>query len=373
MGRVADALIVDIEKRYESGVAIAAELRLTMSPGTIVVLFGPSGSGKTTVVRAVAGLEHPERGVIRFNEETWFDRARSVFIEPQRRRVGYVFQEAALFPHLTVLENIGYGEPKRLAPQTDVGRPFKGRCSDLIEMLELNDLAGRYPRQLSGGQAQRVALARALAANPRLLLLDEPFAALDAPARTGLRRLVRTLIERLGIAALLVTHDRTEAIALGDQMAVLAEGRIRQTGPVLEVLRRPADLAVARSVGVESVIPARVGRIDDGLVELRVGSSVLRAVDTELGNETRDVFACIRAEDVMLERAAGSQASARNHLAARIVAIESEGAIERVMLDCGFPLAALITRNAREELALHVGGSVVAAIKATAIHLVPKV
>jgi molybdate transport system ATP-binding protein len=383
---MADALIVDIGKRFPSGVAIAADLRVSIGPGTIVVLFGPSGSGKTTIVRSVAGLERPDRGIIEFNGETWLDADASVFVEPQRRRVGYVFQDAALFPHLSVLDNIRYGADARLTWRRSSDLQNSGErhgwsedprdmmgVGELLDMLDVRDLSTRRPRQLSGGQAQRVALARALAASPRLLLLDEPFAALDTPARAGLRRLLRTAIERLGIAAILVTHDRTEAIALGDQMAVLAGGRIRQVGPVLDVFRRPADLIVAQSVGIESVLPARIEGSANGLVELRVGDKMLRAVESELEPDTRDVFACIRAEDVTIERVADPNASARNHLPGRIVTIESEGPIERLTLDCGFTLAALITRQAREEMALQAGGSVVAAVKATAIHLVPKV
>lgn len=361
---MADDLIVDVEQRFPSGVVIAAAFRAPMRAGGILVLFGPSGSGKTTVLRSIAGLARPGRGVVRFGADTWFDADAKIFVEPQRRRIGYVFQEAALFPHLTVQANIEYGLALLHAPERAT------RVQEMIQLLELADLAGRHPRELSGGQAQRVALARALAPHPRLLLLDEPFASLDAPARMALRRLLRTSIERIGISAVLVTHDRTEAIALGDQIAVLAEGRIRQVGPVLDVFHRPADLVVARSVGVESVVPARVERSMNGLVELRVGDTTIRAVDVAL--DAREVFACIRAEDVTLERSAPSNASARNHLQGRIVSVEHEGPIERVMIDCGFPLAALITRHAREEMSLQVGGTVVAAIKATAVHLVPR-
>jgi molybdate transport system ATP-binding protein len=316
------------------------------------------------VVRAIAGLERSARGRIAFNGDPWLDTAAGVFVPPQRRRVGCVFQDAALFPHLSVLDNVRYA-----APPAGAALP----AADLLDLLDIRDLAARRPGQLSGGQAQRVALARALAAGPRLLLLDEPFAALDVPARGALRRLLRAVLQRLGVAAVLVTHDRTEAIALGDQMAVLAGGRIRQVGPVLDVFRRPADLAVAESVGVESVLPARVERVVEGLAELRVGPALLRAVDLSGDLEARDVFACIRAEDVTLERGAGQAASARNHLPGRIVSIDSEGPIERLALDCGFPLAALITRHAREEMALRPGAPIVAAVKATAIHLVPKV
>ena len=184
--------------------------------------------------------------------------------------------------------------------------------------------------------------------------------------------MVRDSLRRLGIAAVLVTHDRSEAIALGDRMAVLADGRVRQVGPVADVFRRPSDLVVAQSVGIESVIPARIERAVDGLIELRVGETTLRAVEADLDPLARDVFACIRAEDVTIERGPSSGASARNHLAGRILTIDAEGPVERLAIDCGFPLAALVTRQAREEMVLLPGTPVVAAIKATAVHLVAR-
>ena len=287
------------------------------------------------------------------------------WIAPQRRRIGYVSQDPALFPHLTTAANVEYGIGRRAG---SAGSPASG----VLETLGLDALRDRYPRQLSGGEAQRVALARAIATAPRLLLLDEPFAALDTPTRTHLRRQLRALIRQLQIPAVMVTHDRTEAMAIGDQMVVLAEGRVRQIGPVHEIFQRPSDPVVARSVGMESVIPAEVQRADHGLVELAVGTALLRAVDHESGTGTREVFACIRAEDVTLERAAPASASARNHLRGRITAIEAEGALDRVFLDCGFPLVALVTRHAREEMGLAEGMTIVAAIKATSIHLVAR-
>jgi molybdate transport system ATP-binding protein len=213
-------------------------------------------------------------------------------------------------------------------------------------------------------------LARALAPRPALLLLDEPFASLDTPTRMRMRTLLRHAVQQMGIGAVLVTHDRSEAIALGDQMVVVADGRVRQVGAVLDVFRRPADLSVAQSVGVESVLPARVERSDNGLVDLQVGTATIRAVDP--GLEGAEVFACIRAEDVTIELDAASNASARNHLPGRITSIAPDGPLERITVDCGFSLAALITRHAREELDLRPGSRVVAAVKATAIHLVAR-
>jgi len=243
-------------------------------------------------------------------------------------------------------------------------------------MIGIGGLERRYPRQLSGGEAQRVALARALAPRPRLLLLDEPFAALDAPTRGRLRHDVRALLQRTGTPAILVTHDRSEALTMGDSVAVAIGGRIRQRGAVSDVFSHPADADVAASLGVEAVLPARIGSSSDGLLAVTVNDVVVYVADRAGRGDPlaagSDVYACIRAEDVTLETQSPAHASTRNHLAARVVSILSEGPIDRVTLDCGFALDALITRRAREELNLHPGDRVTAAIKATSIHLVPR-
>ena len=361
---MAGALTVDIEKRFARGAVVAPRFDAALRAGAILVVFGPSGAGKTTLVRCLAGLERPEAGRIVCDGETWLDA--HTWVPPQQRRIGYVGQEAALFPHLSVRANVGYG----LGARSD--RPRDRRIDELLALAGVSELQHRRPHELSGGQAQRVALARALAPAPRLLLLDEPFGALDGPARARLRGDLRSIVRRLAASAVLVTHDRTDAIAIGDELVVLVDGRVRQVGAVSEVFRRPADLAVARTVGVESVLPATVRRVENGLVELSVGAATLRAADVDGAAASQDVFVCIRAEDVTLQRAAAPGASARNHVSGRIASIESEGALERVTVDCGFPLAALVTRAAREELALAEGVPIVAAIKATAIHLVPR-
>jgi molybdate transport system ATP-binding protein len=286
---MADALNVDLERRFAGGPTIAARLAVDLHGPTVLVLFGPSGSGKTTVLRALAGLDHPDCGYIRFRGQTWFDSESRVAVPPQARRTGCVFQDAALFPHLTARANVEYG----IAQADREAR--RSQAAEMLSLVEAVELADRYPAELSGGQARRVALARALAARPHLLLLDEPFAALDQPAQTRLRRLLRSLLNALDIPCVLVTHDRTEALALGDQMAVLAGGSIRQVGPVTDVFRRPADLVVAQSVGVESVLAARVEHVQDGLADLAVGPARLRAVAEGLEPASRDVYACIRA------------------------------------------------------------------------------
>jgi molybdate transport system ATP-binding protein len=329
------------------------------------VLFGPSGAGKSTVLRQLAGLERPDRGLIRFGGETWFDRDAGVWHSPQQRHVGIVSQEPTLFPHLSVRDNVEYGIAAR--PR----EVRASRTSELAEVLGVMPLLARRPRELSGGEARRVAMARALAPSPRLALLDEPLAALDAPARARLRRDIRGVLQRTGTPAVLVTHDRSEALAMGDRIAVLIAGRVRQVGAVSDVFSRPADAAVAASVGVEAVVPAQVVGARDGLLSVAVGDIVLQVAERDEMPVGSTVYACIRAEDVTLEQSA-AHASTRNHLAARVVAVSAEGPVDRVMLDCGFPLDALITLRAREELQLECGGSITAAIKATSIHLVAR-
>jgi molybdate transport system ATP-binding protein len=360
-------LRVDVEQRFASGVVVAPVLDVELAPGTILVLFGPSGAGKTTMLRQVAGLERPDRGRIQFGGDTWCDMSCGEWRSPQERRIGMVFQQPALFPHLSVRDNIEYGLSTLVAAER------RQRSGELIRLLAIPELADRLPRALSGGEAQRVAVARALAPKPGLVLLDEPFASLDVPARARLRREVRSLMQRSGTPAVLVTHDRTEALALGDQIAVATGGRIRQVGPIADVFSRPADADVAASLGVEAVLPGRIVDAREGLLSVQVGDTVIHVAEREPTAVGSNVYACIRAEDVTLETQSPAHASTRNHLAARVIAIAAEGPIDRVSLDCGFALDALITRRAREELRLAVGAPITAAIKATSVHLVPRI
>ena len=374
----AAALSVQLGQRFAGGFTVAAALDIDMRPGTMLVLFGPSGAGKTTILRHIAGLERPDAGSIRFGGDVWCDSATSVWRPPQGRRVGYVFQEPALFPHLTVRDNVRYavgvrGRSQRSESKTGVEGRTSRRIAEIETMLGIGDLGNRYPRALSGGEAQRVALARALAPGPRLLLLDEPFASLDAPTRLRLRRELRALLQTTGTPAILVTHDRNEALAMGDVVAVVIDGRVRQAGAVGDVFSRPADADIAASLGVDAVLPARVAGSTDGVIEVSIGELLLHVAEREPIAPGTFVYACVRAEDVTLESRTPGQASSRNHLAARIVSIASEGPIDRVTLDCGFALDALITRRSREEMYLSPGAHVTAAIKATSVHLIPRI
>ncbi len=358
-------LISDFEKQFPAGPLIRADLRCPTGPSSLTVLFGPSGSGKTTTLRCLAGLERPERGHIHLGHETWFDSDRRIFLPPQKRRIGYLFQDHALFPHLNVTHNIAYGLGA-------LGRAERQqRVKEIKELLGLSGLGHRYPGQISGGERQRVALARALVCRPRLLLLDEPLSALDVPLREQLRRELRRSLARLGIPAVLVTHDRVEALSLADFVVVFDEGRIRQSGPVEEVFSKPADLTVARIVGVDTVERARIVAASDGLATVQIGS--VQLVASAPAGLSGEVYVCIHAGDVILDKGAPlSQNSARNRLAGRVQALDREGEMVRVSLDCGFPLKALVTNQSCQELALHEGEQVIALLKAPAIHLVPR-
>jgi molybdate transport system ATP-binding protein len=356
-------VVIEFEKAFPGGPRIECALELPADRASVTVLFGPSGAGKTTVLRCVAGLERPDRGAIRFGDETWFDSARRVDLPPQRRRAGLLFQDYALFPHLSVAANVAYGLGHLGAGER------RQRVDESLALLGLETLAERRPAQLSGGERQRVALGRALAPRPRVLLLDEPLSALDAPTRQALRGELRRLLARLAQPTLLVTHDRTEALALGDRMAVICEGRLRQVGPIEDVFSRPADLEVARAVGVETVHSARVvSRHGEGLVTVEVGEVRLTAMDP--GGIDDAVFACIRAEEVVLERGPVGQVSARNRLEGTVSSVTPEGPLARIVLDCGFALAAVVTRQACRDLDIREGERLTAFVKSPSVHLI---
>ena len=355
-------LDIDVLRSFRGGPEVRARLLTAAGDGSVTVLFGPSGSGKTTLLRCVAGLDRPQEGTIRFAGETWDDAARGVHLPPQRRRIGLLFQEHALFPHLTVEGNVGYGLASLPRPQREA------RIREVAGFVRVGELLGRRPSEISGGQRQRVALARALAPRPRLLLLDEPLSALDAPTREELRGELRALLRGSGVPSVVVTHDRVEALALGDTLAVIAEGGVRQVGPVAEVFAAPADLAVARVVGTENVLPARIVAREDGLAVVESGA--LRLVALDPGRLDGEAFACFRAEEVVLEPAGGPSTSARNHLAARVTALAAEGPLVRVTLDAGARLVALVTRASAERLGLAPGTAVAALLKAQAVRLV---
>lgn len=358
------ALSFEVVRRFHRGPVISARASWPLERDPVTVLFGPSGSGKTTVLRAIAGLDQPETGAITFDGERWFDSAKRVFIPPQARGIGFLFQDYALFPHVTIAANVGFGLGRLASAQREA------RIAELAERFGIADLLPRRPAQLSGGQRQRVALARALAPRPRLLLLDEPLSALDAPTRETLRGELRHILESSGVPAVVVTHDRTEALALGDRLAVLVDGTIRQVGPVHEVFSSPVDAEVARVVGTENVFPSRLLRREDGLVIVRAGSADLVAIDP--GGIEDEAYACVRAEDVVLEPLEGHLSSAQNRLRGVVASRREEGPLVRIAVECGVSLVALVTRASAERLQLTPGRQISAVMKAPSVRIVPR-
>ena len=252
--------IEHISKRYGAFHALD-DVSLEIPHGELTALLGPSGSGKTTLLRIIAGLEQPdgERGLIRF-------RGQDISAIPvSERRVGFVFQHYALFPHLSVFENIAFGlkvKPRRLRPDAVT---IKQRVGALLDLVQLASFADRYPAQLSGGQRQRVALARALAIEPEVLLLDEPFGALDAKVRLELRRWLRRLHDELHVTSVFVTHDQDEAMEVSDRVVIMNQGRIEQAGTPQEVYDRPASAFVMSFVGQVNVFRGRLPGASAGL------------------------------------------------------------------------------------------------------------
>ncbi|MDR1085548.1 MAG: ABC transporter ATP-binding protein [Deltaproteobacteria bacterium] len=233
----------EISKRFGNFEA-TKKVSFSLEKGTLAALLGPSGSGKTTILRMIAGLETPDSGDI------FLDGQSITRLEPSRRGIGFVFQNYALFRYMTVFENIAFGLKTQKTPRAKI----KEKINELLSLIGLEDLAGRYPAQLSGGQKQRVAFARALAPNPRILLLDEPFAAIDAKVRRELRTWLRRMISLLKITSIFVTHDQSEAIEVADRIIVTNSGRVEQTGAPVELYRTPATPFVAQFIGESTVI-----------------------------------------------------------------------------------------------------------------------
>lgn len=362
---MAKSLSIDFSVQYPGGPRVEISgLRLATEGCRVTVLFGASGSGKTTVLRVLAGLARPDSGRVTFQGTTWFDG--EVCLSPQERDIGFVSQDYALFPHLSISNNVAFG----------LGGLPKGeretRVREALAWLGLERLAERHPAEISGGQQQRVALARAVARRPRLLLLDEPLSALDEPTRRRLRGELHALLERTGIPSIVVTHDPAEALALADEIVLMHEGRILQAGKPSDVFNRPASIEAARILGVDTVVDGTVESQDGALVTVNAAGIRLTAVCHESLPAGCGAAVCIRAEDVMLAPTHAAAGSARNRLAGTVLGAVEEAGLVRVELDCGFPLRATLTRQSCEELEIRPGASIEAVIKAPNVHLIPR-
>jgi len=336
--------IVSVSKNF-NGFSALRGVDLTVPSGELVALLGPSGSGKTTLLRIIAGLEAPDGGAILFNGTD--ATRRSV----RERRVGFVFQHYALFRHMTVFENVAFGLRVRPRAARPTRSEIADRVHELLRLVQLEGLAKRYPAQLSGGQRQRIALARALAVEPKVLLLDEPFGALDARVRQELRRWLRRLHDEIHVTSVFVTHDQDEALEVADRVVVMNEGRIEQVGSPEEVYERPATPFVYNFLGNVNLFH---GRVDKG--EARIGDISIDLPEYQ-GEADGPAVAYVRPYDIEINRLRRSP----GEIEARIRHIQGAGAVARlelVRLDTSELVDAELTRERYRELGLREGEQV---------------
>ena len=338
--------------------------------GSVTVLFGRSGAGKSMTLRAIAGLLRPREGHVEVGGRVVFDGAHKQWVPPHHRRVGYLPQDYGLFPHLSVIDNVTYGVPKN-GPDRDTRLT---RVREIIGTLGLSGLEARRPDSLSGGQRQRTALARALASAPDVLLLDEPFAALDQELRRTVRREIRQILRSSNVPVLLVTHDAEEALALADRVHVIDEGRVIASGDPHELIVQPARERIARLTGVENLLRMRVittQPAEGTMICTNPTDTVQLAVPVTTSAQPGDeVTIGIRASDVILAREEPRGLSARNLLSGTIDAVEPRAPGFDVALDCGgLRIVAHVTRSAVDALGLRPGVSAWAVLKASSCYV----
>ena len=341
-------MVVPLSADFRLGLR-SFELSLALTVARTVALVGPSGAGKTSVLSVIAGLVRPATGHVELGGEAWVDVEHGVFVAPEQRRVGLVFQEYALFPHLSVRQNVSFGG--------------KERVDELLERFRIAHLAAVRPRELSGGERQRVALARALARDPGVLLLDEPLSALDAHTKAQVRVELEELLRDLELPTLIVTHDYEDAAALAETVGVLIEGELRQIGTPEELVARPADPFVASFTGA-NLLRGHAEPLEDGLtaVRLETGQTVY-STDEAHG----EVGVVVYPWDVAIGRVQ-VDGSALNLVAGEVASVVPVG--NRVRVRVG-PLTAEVTAASAEKLELQRGGRAYASFKATGTRLVP--
>ena len=325
----------------------------------VSAFLGVSGSGKSTLLNCVSGILTPDEGEITFGEEVLYASASKINLLPEKRRFGYIFQEGYLFPHLTVAQNIRYGQPN------------SRESSAAIEVLEITELLQRYPNELSGGQRQRVAIARALAMEPRMLLMDEPLASLDSALKNRIIPYLHHVKETFAIPILYVTHAFSEAMALADEAFLIADGEIMASGEPHRLLTAPSAMPIAQLTGVENILFLPVTTSDKarGLTALEIGnqSLIIPYIDVKIGEV---VPVAIRAEDIIISLEPNLSISARNVLPGKIrnLDVKNDRTWVSILVE-RHHLAVKITHEAREQLQLREGVAVYCVIKASAINL----
>lgn len=328
----------------------------------MIVLFGPTGAGKTLTLNCIAGLEVPDKGRIIVNGTTYFDSEKNINISPQKRKVGYLFQNYALFPHLTVEKNIMFG--------MRFGNNIK-ELENMLDLFEIHGLEKRYPSQLSGGQRQRVALARALIIQPKILLLDEPFSAIDHTTRVRLRRDLKKIRELIKIPIVLITHNPVEAYSMADTLIVYRHGGIEQIGSPKEIFTKPKSMNVARLVGMNNIFKGKVlaTREDEIVIQSQEKITAPGVSDLKIGEE---VTWCIRPDHVMVlqEDLNLGKAVAENIFSGKIIEIVSKGSTYLLFVDGIFNLEIEMPAHAFEGLHLEAGSTIKVSLKKSAIHII---
>jgi molybdate transport system ATP-binding protein len=346
---------------------IPLDVEFSCDPGHVLAIFGPSGSGKTTILRAIAGLARPAHARVQSGADVWANTDAGVWWPPHRRAAGFVFQEYALFPHLTALGNV----------MTALGHLPRGaraaRGAELLDAVHLGGHASKRPRELSGGERQRVALARALAREPAVLLLDEPFAAVDRAVRRRLQSEIESLRRTLHVPLILVTHDFEDVVRLATDVLMLDRGRAVAAGPLSALMSRPDLSWLHESVGLGSVFEATVSRVDSdrGLVTLAFDGGTLVAPARHLA-ETTVVRVRIPAREVILATSAPAGLSLHNVLSGTVSAIHDDAALDAVIVQVTvgrLVLLAEVTRDAISNLAITVGSQLHALVKSVSIDL----
>jgi molybdate transport system ATP-binding protein len=336
-------------------------------PAGIAILFGPSGAGKSTLLDCIAGLLRPDTGRIAIGNDVLLDRERGVNLPPQRRRVAYVFQTLALFPHLTVEENVGYG-----LPGLEIVEQHR-KIREILEAFRVEKLRARKPGEISGGEKQRVALARSLVTSPRVLLLDEPLTGLDAELKAAIVDDLRAWNAAQQIPILYVTHSRDEVDALGERVIAMDHGRIISEGTPQEVLDAPRRKRLAQAAGFENLLSGTVLdlREVDGVMRVRLGESLCE-IEVPLGYAAAGdrVRVAIRAGDILLATERPSGLSARNILEGKIVTLEQRGTLMVARVDCGVCFTVHVTLGAARALGLAVEHRVWLVLKTHSCHLV---
>ena len=361
---------VEVRIRKRQSEAFDLDLACQLGRG-ITIIFGASGAGKTTLLDCIAGLTTPDSGRVVVAGRTLFDSDRGINLPVQARRIGYVFQDLALFPHLSVEENVGYGL-SGLDP-----RERSHRARTALDSLGILSLIQRRPAQLSGGERQRVALARALVTEPSILLLDEPLAALDLPVRMKIAEDLRRSIQDLPIPVLYVTHSRDEVFVLGERMIVIEGGKLIAQGTPHEVLSAPRGETVAQLAGFENIFDAQVSSVHEerGTMTCRIGSARFEAsqveIETPLVNASvgTQLRVGISAGDVLLATSAPVGLSARNIFAGKLVSLWQRDMIVVAQVDCGVEMFVHLTLAARDSLQLQPGREVWLIVKTHSCHL----